>query len=443
MRGGGYATNFLHVGLSVFRDCRNELTFKEGMTRSYGAIALALLSALLISITACTQRTPVTQGMVVTVAVPARAGAVEGKTENSDAFIWRLFTEFTAPASKASPAPAVFETWASDKDTFSTKPHWPQPGEPLDLRTSELSVLKTIDSAAKTFDPNFVLLNMLAKPIDEECKEPRGAAVGGFPIGGTPTACIVEQVARNRPQFDYIVKHNLNTQTGLASAYAKSFQVEMPVESIALKGDWIPLSALQRWIPQAGDVANIKKLYYTVTVKNVEYALVAMHVSSRQNANWVWGTFEHQLNPGRCDAIGCFDTFGAQIPAVEPNKKAFNTQYGVCLKTPQLKTMMTNANLSPVWENYCLKSTQVDFVAADGTPFALGNSVIEGIVGNGTVAASSCITCHFYASFGPTGEPTKSAIAILPFNPTGNPIPGVLTGSQQFAFMWGVVQAPK
>jgi hypothetical protein len=28
---------------------------------------------------------------------------------------------------------------------------------------------------------------------------------------------------------------------------------------------------------------------------------------------------------------------------------------------------------------------------------------------------------------------------MLPFNPTGNPIPGVLAGLQQFDFMWGVV----
>jgi hypothetical protein len=79
---------------------------------------------------------------------------------------------------------------------------------------------------------------------------------------------------------------------------------------------------------------------------------------------------------------------------------------------------MVKANLSPVWEHYCLKSTEVDFTAADGTPYVLGNSVIEGIVGNGTSAASSCIACHAYASFGPTGKPTISATAILPFNPT-------------------------
>ena len=169
--------------------------------------------------------------------------------------------------------------------------------------------------------------------------------------------------------------------------------------------------------------------------------MVAMHVSSRQNPNWVWGTFEHQMNPGRCDAIGCFDSFGAQSSVVPPNKTAINTQYGSCPKTQQLQKLMANANLSPVWENYCLKSTEVDYTAADGTPYVLGNSVIEGIVGNGTVAASSCIACHAYASFGSTGATTATARAILPFNPTGRPIRAVLANSKTFAFMWGVLQA--
>jgi len=265
----------------------------------------------------------------------------------------------------------------------------------------------------------------------------------GFPTTGTPLPCIAEQVARNRPEYDYIVNNNLNTQAGLATAYAKSFKVEMPTESVALKGDWIPLPMLLQWIPRLGDIATIKRLYYTVIVKNTEYALVAMHVTSRQNPNWVWGTFEHQMNPGRCDAIGCFDSFGAQISAVPPNRTTVNTQYGPCPKTPQLQSLMARAQLSPVWENYCLKSTQVDFTAADGTPYVLGNSVIEGIVGNGTIAASSCIACHVYASFGPTGKPPASARAILPFNPTGNPIPGVLAGSLQFAFNWGVLLSPE
>jgi hypothetical protein len=348
--------------------------------------------------------------------------------------MWRLFTEFVAPVSKGSQSPVVFETWASDADTFSPKPRWPKAGEPIKLQASVLELLKTLN-------PGGSLKNLRAK-IDVDCTAPPGAAVGGFPTSGTPAPCIAEQVARNRPQFDYIVGNSLNTQAGLRAAYARSFKVEMPPESIAVKADWIPLPMLLQWIPQLGDVGTIRTLYYTATVRSVEYALVAMHVSSRQNPNWIWGTFEHQMNPGRCDAIGCFDTFGAQIPAVPPNRAAVNTQYGSCPKTEQLKILMAGTHLLPVWENYCLKSTQVDYTTADGTPYVLGSSVIEGVVGNGTIAASSCIACHAYASFGPTGKPTASARAILPFNPTGNPIPGVLAGSLPFAFMWGVLQAP-
>jgi hypothetical protein len=416
--------------------CQSTRNGKDDMTRLYCTAIFALIGALLVSTASFSQ--PAARTTVV-VAVPARAGTVEGKTENSDAFIWQLFTEFTAPASTSAPTPVVFETWASDKDTFSTTPHWPEPNEPLDLHPSVLGAIKTLGLSATASQSNSPLLAILAQPIDAKCNPPSAAAVGGFPLND----CIVEQVARNRPEYDYIVKNHLNTQTGLAAAYAKSMQIDMPTESIAVKGDWVPLPALLQWLPQLRDVANIKKLYHTVTVDNKEYALVSMHVASRQNQNWVWGTFEHQMNPGRCDYIGCFDTFGAQLPEVAPNKKAYNTQYGACLKTPKLKAMMAHAKLSPVWENYCLKSTEVDFVAPDGTPYALGNSVIEGIVGGGTVAASSCITCHYYASFGPNGTPTANATSMLPFNATGNPIPGVLTGARQFSFNWGVRLAPK
>jgi hypothetical protein len=404
----------------------------DAMKKGILAISVALIAALIIS--KMLPHTVQAQGQVI-VAVPAQAGAVEGKTENSDAFIWELFTEFAAPASKTRPRPVLFETWASDEDTFSKAPHWPEASRGLKLHGSVLA-------AAKAIPLDKSVPHLRAQTIDVACKTPPGAAVGGFPTTGTPTPCIAEQVARNRAQFDYIVKNHLNTQAGVAAAYAKDMQIDMPTASIALKGDWVPLPTLLQWIPQLGSLDNIRKLYYTTTSNSVEYALLSLHVASRQNTNWVWGTFENQMNPGRCDYIGCFDSFGAETPAVAPNRKAYNTQYGSCPKTQKLKAMMGSANLSPVWENYCLKSTEVDFTAADGTPYALGNSVIEGIVGNGTVAASSCISCHYYASFGAKGAPTAAATAILPFNPTGNPIPGVLTGSKQFSFMWGVLQAP-
>lgn len=363
----------------------------------------------------------------IVVARPARGGAVVGTTQGSDEFIWRLFVDFVRPVDPAKASPVVFETWASDKDTFSAAPHWPAPDEPKKLQRSVLLAATTPDGD---------------QPVDVPLAPPGNAAVGGFPTSGDPTPGVAEEVRRNRPMFDYIVGNGLNTRAGLAAAFARSFKVTMPDSSIAIKGDWVPVQTLLRWVPQIGSPDRLRKLYYTGTAEGVELALVALHVSSRQNPNWVWGTFEHELNPGRCDDIGSCDTFGAAVPLIRPDKEAINTQYGPARATPALKALMAEAGLSPVWEHYCLKATQVDYTTEDGTPYVLGNSVIERVVGNGTVAASSCITCHSYASFGASGKTTSAATAMLPYNPTGRPIPAVLEGSLQYDFMWGVLQAP-
>lgn len=371
----------------------------------------------------------VSAGGTVAVGVPARAGAVDGTTQSSDAFLWQLFTQFAAPVSPMRPSRVVFETWASDEDTFSQTPHWPGVDEPKRLHASLLG--RMTDPALPSHGP-----------IDVACAPPGNAAVGGFPTQGPPTPCIAEETKRNRPQYDYIVGHGLNTKAGLAAAFAKGFQVVMPASSISVKGDWVPVQTMLQWLPQLGSVGNVEKLYYTASSGGVEYALVSLHVSSRQNPNWVWGTFEHAMNPGRCDSMGCWDSFGSTIPVVLPILSAVNTQYGACPKTPALQAWMKQANLSPVWQNYCLKSSQVDYNAADGTPTVLGNSVIERIVGNGTISASSCIGCHVYASFGADGATPAAARAMLPYNPTGTPISAVLKGATQFDFMWGVLLAP-
>jgi hypothetical protein len=400
---------------------------------------------------------PTTAAALPPVAVPAQAGAVEGRTENSDAFMWALFTQITAPISAQSGSSVEFERWASDADTFTSNPHWPSGLEPLKFHASVLALAKTGDLAlaeSRDLAParrGGGARSLAVLKIDEPCAgsppqsppPPDGSAAGGFPTTGNPIPCIVEQVARNKTNYEDIVNNRLNTQAGRAAAYKAGKDVEMRPDAVAIKGDWVPLPMLLQWIPALGNLDNVRRQYYTTTSSATEYALVAMHVASRQNPNWVWGTFEHQMNPGRCDYMGCFDTFGAQVAAVSPNLSEYNAGYGACEKTPALKALMQKANLSPVWQNYCLKSTEVDFTAPDGTPYVLGSSVIEGIMGNGTVAASSCISCHKYASFDATGNPAKAVTKILPFNPTGKPILNVLAGSKTFAFNWGLVTQRK
>ncbi|WP_437953719.1 hypothetical protein WME98_25660 [Sorangium sp. So ce296] len=205
---------------------------------------------------------------------------MEGTTQNSDEFIWRLFAEFAAPASATSPSPVVFETWASDADTFTKTPAWPDPAAPKKFQTSRL-LLATRAHSQST--------------IDVKCAPPGNAAVGGFPTTGTPSPCIAEEVKRNRTMFDYIVRHSLNTQEGLQAAFKSPRTVDMPTPSVSVKGDWVPVSAMLQWIPRLGTVERVRQLYYTNTVDSTEYALVSLHVASRQNKNWVWGTFEHAM----------------------------------------------------------------------------------------------------------------------------------------------------
>jgi hypothetical protein len=395
----------------------------------------AILAALLSASSLALAQSPNALRVVET----ARAGPVQGSKHNSDEYIWRLLTQFAAPA-PGVPGAVVFENWASDAETFSANPVWPSAGAPKKFQRSVLRGSRTHGAGPASTGSTGSTASQVS-PIDVSCSPPGNAAAGGFPADGTPLPCIAEEVRRNRPQFDYIVNNGLNTKAGLAAAYARSLDVQMPTSAISIKGDWVPVQTLLKWIPELGSVERIRQLYYTGVADKVEYAVVALHVSSRQNPNWVWGTFEHQKSPGRCDDLGCHDSFGAVKHVVAPDRSAINTQYGACEKSPALKALMAEARLSPVWQNYCLKSSQVDYTAKDGTPYALGNSVIERIVGNGTVAASSCITCHAYASFDATGAPPLAAQAMLPFNPTGKPIPAVLKNALKYDFTWGVLLA--
>jgi hypothetical protein len=143
-----------------------------------------------------------------------------------------------------------------------------------------------------------------------------------------------------------------------------------------------------------------------------------MHVISKMVPNWTWATFEHQSNPGRCEFIGCRDTFGsvqAVIPAdtlvPDPNDPTYNnpknnpTPYPPCNKTPALNTLFGASPIDPVFKNYCLKGSQTDFTDASGMAIRLGNSVTE----EGFDFQASCMSCHGHAAFAGDGTATSSA----------------------------------
>jgi hypothetical protein len=136
--------------------------------------------------------------------------------------------------------------------------------------------------------------------------------------------------------------------------------------------------------------------------------------------NWLWATFEWTGNAGRCDAIGCDDSFGVTPATVAPASPPGQT-YPAGTLTPALLNLMTAAGLGAEFKNYRLKGSQTLFANTLGQPTLLGNSQIEGPF----ISTSSCITCHGQASVDKAGsfQPT------LGFLPNGDSSNGPLTPS--------------
>lgn len=316
--------------------------------------------------------------------------------------MWRRFAEAVKPVVSV-PGKIEFLTWASDADVYNVSPSWPAAG------------------AARTLD----------------CGAATNPYVSGFPVSG----CIAEEVYRNRDQYDYIVNNGIYTKAGLTSFFASSKTVTMPKASISVKSNWVPVANILQWIPELKTVDGVRNNYYTYTTGGVEYALVAMHLASAWTPEWVWATFEHELNPGRCDTTGCYDRFGARKKVVAPNLGASNTQYGKCLKSREALQAFASAGIASVFNNYCLKSSMVSPVSGTGRPFIMANSLTERITAN-VELTSSCMGCHAYAAFGSNGQATPGALAMLQYSPVGRVFPSALQGAKTYHFMWGLLNAP-
>lgn len=310
-------------------------------------------------------------GLAVVAALPARAQSTANPAvEEPDRIAWQLFATVNAPAASAGNNNATFETWASDDDTFRRTPTWPSGQSPMQLKVPALVRLAPI--------------------------KPRVLPGGS------------EEVRRNRDAFDFIVANHIYTRSGLKAAFASGKPIVFPETAIEVKANWVPVA-------QVSDAS----LYHTNTASDGKtYALVAMHVISKLVPNWTWATFEHRLNKGRCDYMGCRDAFGA-VRQFEPPKAPTGGIYPACEKTPAIKQIFARANLAGLWENYCLKGSQVDFVTPTGVPTLLGNSVTE----DGFVSTSSCLTCHSRASVSSTGADAQGAGFVNNSSPNGPPDP--------------------
>jgi hypothetical protein len=175
--------------------------------------------------------------------------------------------------------------------------------------------------------------------------------------------------------------------------------------------------------------------------------MVATHIISKTIPNWTWATFEWVGNAGRCDYLGCYDTFGF-TPAVIAPQTPLGGQYPTGTITPGLSALFASLKLPAEFQNYRLKGTQTDYTDNTGQPTLLGNSVTE----NGFVPTASCMTCHSNASYNnagaipsnvgflQTGQSTYGPPQPEWFWITYNQYPPTRV-MQSFDFVWGILNA--
>lgn len=346
----------------------------------------------------------------------------------SDTISWETFAQITSSSGNPATKKVEFETWASDDDIYQQNPaQWPKIDAPKTLQASVLG-RRGSTTGIRPFSI-----------VQGQCIPPGGllnaAKDSGFPADG----CVGEEVRRNWASFQYIVSNGLDSRSGLARAFASSFKVDLPSDAIEFKGDWAPVSDVVKWLkPKDGtiDATMVRQHYYTSFLTEngvqIEIALLSFHVSTKQIKNWVWSDFEGALNPGRCDVIGCHDSYGALQADVQPKSSPYQF-YGECQKSDAVKAILQNAGIDPIWSNYCLKGSQVSFVKTDGTPIRLGNSVIEPLNADVPISQSSCITCHGYASFDRAGKRNGRALGL---NATGNIDAVNMQGFLAYDFLW-------
>lgn len=336
--------------------------------------------------------------------------AMNPAINESDKVAWCFFLYVNMRAATAGNNDVLFETWASDGETFKVDPQWLPSPRPKQLRPNILLQVREAERSMGLGRQGGAIQPFLLPP-------PRPLKPGDN----------LEETRRNKPTFDFIVTNNLYKISGLQAAFEKftkdSKLLNLPADSIEVKANWFPVqdpsdptkSGIPGYTGAPGDAA---KVYHVNTADGKQYALVSLHVISKMVPNWTWATFEHQNNPGRCQFIGCRDMFGTTQAVIPPdtvvpdpadptyqNPKNNPKPYPACTKSAALDALFGAGPIDPVFRNYCLKGSQVDFTDATGMAVRVGNSITE----EGFDFQASCMSCHGRAAFASDGTATTIA----------------------------------
>lgn len=268
-----------------------------------------------------------------------------------------------------------------------------------------------------------------------------------------------EITVRNKPMFDYVFANDLYNQNGIAAVSHRNAanlaknapyqatnpskaltKIDLPISAIMIKSNWLyhEFAAAMGLVDDPAAPYIKKNMVTKIGDKRHqgEHWLVAFHISTKDIPQWVWTTFEHVNNPGRCDFIGCNDSYGFASDDARPDAQKTRANFtaprvrddglgqssvifnlGLRYTSGPISSELSGnfkalnigvsdqKGLEPAptdraWLSYRLKGSQVNFTNVMGRPTRLGNSITEG----GFMNTSSCISCHARAAVVATGN---------------------------------------
>lgn len=330
---------------------------------------------------------------------------------------WQLWVAATCPVNSGQYPYVVWENWIEQAQMYP-----PNPALGLTVPNAQAAAtsgLRLLHGSPLTLLKNPLLNTVLPGLLggaDEACNK------AATPPASQPNLVICEEVRLNGASEDYIAGTNLWNRGGQAAAALNNANIQFGQPSVEIKADWIELSSigLSCNSPPAG--------VHVEMINGNCFGLAGMHLISKLLNNWIWATFEPQnplTNPSRCQVLGCTDPFGSNPKVTHGNPTAL---------TPQLKALMTAANLGPEWFNYRLDGVQTGFLQ----PKLLGNSIIEGENAGVPLTQSSCITCHSVSSVKNDGT---DGLTLLNSNPVGKPTPLPSSAWILRDFVWSLSMA--
>src|ERR1700676_723201 len=165
--------------------------------------------------------------------VTARGQSQENPAMNTpDQVAWQLFIQVNSGAGGSN---ALFETWASDTDTFKVNPQFPVKPSPL---TPHAPIVPSVGFLAV---------------------QKAGALVPQIP----PDPASGEEARRNKSAFDFLVMNNLYKVSGLQATFGKT--ISFPIDAIEVKANWRPVDTIPSFTGNKVALADVPKLYHVNT----------------------------------------------------------------------------------------------------------------------------------------------------------------------------------